>query len=418
MTSHSTDILVTSLPVMYSIELTSKCNNRCAHCVNRVSELKWSDRPVLQARQWFLLLDKTLTPTSRVRLTGGEPSQHPEFFDIIDYLSKHARSFHLFTNARWPEPKSVADLLSRSLNCTGMLVSLHGPDARTHERFTRVAGSFEETLANIGLAVRAGVPVSVNMVLTTYNYGKIRAMVEIAKKNQIRRVLVSRYVGSRMDESEMLTESQLKDVIREVEDLRQCREPVTFGNHVPQCFHPSKDHGCTAGRTWCTVDPWGRVRPCSHAPMVCGDLRAQDIREIWHGKQMKVWRDLIPTECQSCQAFSICHGGCQAERLVSRLDRDPLCRGPIKTDSPAAIPRDVTLPSNGIPVLRCEIIPEDFGYLLLYKRHILPVAFEARVVLDAMSQHVPIGELAQKFGDVALDLVWQLYLRGFLLIQL
>ena len=53
--------------------------------------------------------------------------------------------------------------------------------------------------------------------------------------------------------------------------------------------------------------PWCNVRPCNHAPLVCGNLLEQSIEEIWHGEAMNRWRGMIVEQCWLC--LELCTGG-------------------------------------------------------------------------------------------------------------
>ncbi|MGB0389523.1 MAG: SPASM domain-containing protein, partial [Ardenticatenaceae bacterium] len=250
----------------------------------------------------------------------------------------------------WAQPERVIELLKESPQCLGLLISLHGADARAHEAFTGVKGSFEETIKNICQATEAGLTVHTNAVLTSYNASQIEALVALSHSLGAECAVFNRYVGVASPDL-ALSQWALMQAIREVDRIgkpstasptarlraaelggREAghRQPRTkFGTCVPLCFVESSSSGCLAGTAYCTIDPWGNLRPCNHAPQIAGNLLTQPLEMLWHSATMNAWRDLIPDECTTCSAFSTCHGGCRADMVLKGVKRDPLMTMPL-----------------------------------------------------------------------------------------
>ncbi len=70
-----------SWPAIYALELTATCNNHCQGCSNIYA----TDRalPPMSASTWEAWLATFAPEAVRIRLTGGEPTLHPEFFRIL-----------------------------------------------------------------------------------------------------------------------------------------------------------------------------------------------------------------------------------------------------------------------------------------------------------------------------------------------
>ena len=58
-------------------------------------------------------------------------------------------------------------------------MSLHGATAATHDRQTRVPGSFDRLLANLGELRPLGLRVKLNSTLTAWNEGEIEGMFDL-----------------------------------------------------------------------------------------------------------------------------------------------------------------------------------------------------------------------------------------------
>ena len=212
----------------------------------------------------------------------------------------------------------MIDLLRTAPHCTGLLISLHGPDAATHEAFTNTPGSFKETCENIRRATAAGLRVHTSTVLTRPNWNQVRATVDLARRLGAQRAVFNRYIGPPMPDLEP-DEQQFREAMRDIEALRRTaigHQPsaisVKYGNCIPQCFEPSSSTGCWAGVAYCTIDPWGNLRPCNHSPTIAGNILEEPIEAISHNDIMNRWRARQWSGCKDCVELEICHGGCRA----------------------------------------------------------------------------------------------------------
>ncbi len=330
-----------STPSIFYLELTPICNNACIGCGNVFAHDR-SPRH-LGAQEWCTILDCIAPNASYLEITGGEPTLHPEFEQIIGHVEALGIPFTLFTNARWQEPERVVHFLADIPQLDGLLISLHGVKAQSHEAFTCTPGSFEETIANIQLAVDARLKVITSTVLTRYNCPEIEAIVALGRELGADDAAFQRFIGAALPEIEP-SELELQQAVRTIENIANGEgrpggnghgpkedgsKSVRFGTPIPHCFTANSSYGCLAGVAQATIDPWGNVRPCNHAPLVCGNLLTQSLEEIWHSAAMMKWREMIPNECRRCLAFEKCRGGCRATAMLRGLERDPLMNIPI-----------------------------------------------------------------------------------------
>jgi radical SAM protein with 4Fe4S-binding SPASM domain len=348
----------------------------------------------------------------RLKLTGGEPTLHPEFGAVVAALHELDVPFALFTNARWRDPGRLVALLQSTPQCGGLLVSLHGATEVSHDAFTGVQGSFAETCDNIRRAVAAGLSVTTSTVIAGCNWDEVEGIVRLSRGLGANHAVFNRYLGQPLPQVEP-SEAQLRRAMEAIDGLRQRGGRVKFGNCIPRCFHPSSSTGCLAGVAYCTVGPWGNVRPCNHAPLICGSLLEQPIEKIWRGEAMERWRGMIVEQCLHCLEFPRCHGGCRAVAMVRDVDEDPLMRAPILgVEGEPEPPEELPLYEGARPLGRYTLRAEEFGYVLVRGNRILPVAAAARPVLDACDGDVSLLELRERFGQGALDFVGSLVKNG------
>jgi len=312
---------------LYFVELTAECNNACPGCGNVYAD----DRsvPPLGVQEWCAVLDCIASTSAQLKITGGEPTLHLQFREIIEHVEALGIPFTLFTNGRWAEPKRLLDFLTGLSHLDGLLISLHGARPASHEAFTGVAGSFAETVENIELAVEAGLQVTTSTVLTRRSCPEVRAIVALGEELGVEGVAFQRYIGAPLPALEAGWD-ELRRAINTIEEARSSNgRHVRLGTPIPHCFVPNHSTGCCAGVAQATIDPWGNLRPCNHVSLVCGNLLSQSLDEVWASVQMNYFRDAIPAPCHDCAAFDVCHGGCRAAIMELGLDKDPLMTRPM-----------------------------------------------------------------------------------------
>ncbi len=400
---------VLSNPAIYALELTPTCNNRCPGCSNIYSGQRAP--AATDADTWIAWLSVIGPAAVQIRLTGGEPTLHPGFLRILQAATSYDAWVTVFTNGRWHDPHALVAALAQTPRLSGLLVSLHGWNAQQHEAFSGVPGSFDETIANIRLALAAGVRVALSTVITRQNWRNLEAVVDWGRELGVQHVAFNRYLGEPASDIEP-DEAQHRAACVEIEQLIQAGAAVKYGIGLPQCFMVNASEGCLAGAAYAAIDPWGRLHPCVHSPSIIGSLHEQSLAELWHSPAMAAWRALMPDECERCAAFSACHGGCRAVQELRPDRRDPLRRSALVSFTTHGDPR--SLPAGGRPVLQGAVRTEPFGYVVLGQGQLLPVRAEARPLLDACDGTLTFSALAEQFGQPGLELLGDLWETGLL----
>lgn len=405
-------------PIFYALELTPVCNNRCLGCSNvfiaqqeKTTRRGQNRNNPLDANNWRAVLDRITPYAYSFKITGGEPTLHPQFQEIIREIDKRGIPYTVFTNARWQNPRELVELLKSVSSCTGLLISLHGATPEAHEAFSGVPGSFEETIHNIRLAVDSGLTVVTSTVITSHNWDEIETIADLAKDLGADHAVFSRYSGPSLPLVEP-TDEQLMEAVTTVARLQEEGKRIKFGNCIPQCFVPNSSTGCLAGVAYCAVDPWGNLRPCTHDRMICGNILAQSIQEIWHGEIMKSWRNFIPEGCSDCMALDRCHIGCRAAARQNRNGVDPWMGNPFGSLEQKK-PTVMTLYERARPKGRYLLREETFGYVLAHGDTIIPVLPKARPALDACNGEVSLGQIQSMLGPEAVDFIGALHYNGF-----
>jgi radical SAM protein with 4Fe4S-binding SPASM domain len=423
--------LVLSLPVAYYLELTPACNNRCPGCGNvyaadRTSSslspsicskgIARSPSPSLSGAGWRDLIARLASHAHQFKLTGGEATLHPAFARIVHVVEDWGIPFTLFTNGRWSRPDALIRLLRDTVTCEGLLISLHGPDAATHEAFSGVPGSFDETVTNVRRAADAGLDVATSIVITRGNWDRLEQTLDLALGLGANHVVCNRFIGAPVV-GVTPSQAQLRAAITTIESLRAAGRPIRFGNCIPQCFEASSSRGCTAGSTFATIDPWGRMRPCNHAPLIAGDLRTQPVEEVWQGEGLTHWRSLVPADCTTCPAFATCHGGCRAQALLVREIRDPLIQtspdvSRFTLHASRLMPHEISLYAGLRPAGQFIHRFESGVSVLLHKSLVVPVPAGCDSLIPRLDGSMTLRQIERQYGSIAVDWIGALRQEG------
>ncbi|QTA83758.1 Radical SAM domain-containing protein [Desulfonema limicola] len=401
-------MLVLSAPIHYVLELTPKCNNQCTGCGNVFLK---DISPLLSVAQWKKILKKIAPHAANLRLSGGEPTLYPQFKAILDAVASLGISITIFTNGRWQNPDDIIELLNNLPQDKGLLISLHGAIPEIHDNFTGIRGSFNETVKNIKLSLSAGLKVATSTIITSENYNRISDIIKFTEKMEIERAFFARYLPVKNNKI-IPAKTQLAEAVNVVEYQRKNGAKAEFSVCIPRCFTSSSSEGCLSGVTYCVIDPWGNVRPCTHSPLITGNLLEQSIEEIWHGKEMQDWRNMIPDQCHECIEFSQCHGGCRAAAILDKLKQDPLMGKPV-LENCQELNEKIELYENAYPVGHFTLRSESFGYVLINSNRVIPVTHQSKPVLDVLNGSLTLHSIEECFGQEAISFIGALYQKGF-----
>ena len=404
-------MLFPTAPLSYAVELTYACNNSCTGCAN-----VWGNRRQQTLTRWRDLFDRIAPPENPrkyaelIRLTGGEPTLHPEFNKIVAFLDTLGIPHVLFSNGRWPAPAAVIATYRRLKHSLGMLISLHGSTPAAHNTLVGDNNAFAETCANIRHAADAGIEVFTNTVLTKESCAQIEEIIRLSQELGAGYAVFNRFLT---DAHPLLpTTEQFKEAVLLIERLHAEGTACRIGNCVPKYFVPNSTEGSNAGIEHCAISPQGLVRPDNLTGTVFGNIFEQPITELWQSEQAQQYRQQIAPACLQCPAVSRCRGGDRSFALELGLEQDQLMIGPIQEEEP-----EVCLDPRWRPVAEFRIREEPFGYLVMRSNWSVPVDFTAKPVLDALDGQSTLAELRDRFGEQGLELIARLYQENCLAFQ-
>lgn len=158
------------------VRLTRVCNQRCLFCHDRDAQdgtfASWESvrKKLGEGRAQGL---------RRVVLSGGEPTVHPRYLDIVGLASELGyEHVQTITNGRrFCYPGFLDAAAARGLR--ELTFSLHGHNAALHDGLTRVPGSFIQAVSALRRALaKPGLIVSVDVVINARNLPVLREHLE------------------------------------------------------------------------------------------------------------------------------------------------------------------------------------------------------------------------------------------------
>jgi cyclic pyranopterin phosphate synthase len=163
-----------------------ECNNNCIFCMEDDRQSR-RDRMAAQTDEDVRRMLASVDPSVReVMFTSGEPTLHPRLPEYVRWAAEAGfETVGLITNGRRLSYRPYArSLLEAGLN--HVLVSIHGPDAATHDALTRTKGAFVQALAglaNLAVLKRAfpALKVHTSYVVNARNYDKVATFFEVMR---------------------------------------------------------------------------------------------------------------------------------------------------------------------------------------------------------------------------------------------
>lgn len=324
-------------PSIFTLELTTLCNNFCSGCANiQLTDARKKGKEGRQEmREWEKIILAAKPYAKLVRLSGGEPTLHPDFQKIVSLLEESAIPYALLTTGRWAalRPAKLIPLLKKGRHFVGMLVSLHGSNSSSHHAFVESAPkAFDEACENIRLAAENGLAVYTNTVLTRFSCDEVELIVRLSLRLGAQYALFNRFLAH--NHPLVPEEGQLFSALNTIEQLRQAGLPCRVGNNVPPCFAETSSEGAKAGFELCHIAPNGDIRPDNLAHLSFGNVLQEGLPSIWRSAGAEMYRMSFMPDCLRCKAFPLCRGGAKSLTFQHGLEKDQLMRGPLATFEP------------------------------------------------------------------------------------
>jgi MoaA/NifB/PqqE/SkfB family radical SAM enzyme len=145
-------------PRRLTVELTNTCNLHCSYCLRDDDALHHAPVNFMSVEFFESLLKqaKQAIGIAEVTFTGGEPTLHPKFGEILALVAENGLRTSFVTNG-WNFEKLWPKLVAHRDSVTHVAFSLDGPTREDHDRW-RGDGSFVRVVRAFSLCFAGALP--------------------------------------------------------------------------------------------------------------------------------------------------------------------------------------------------------------------------------------------------------------------
>ena len=334
-----------------------RCNLTCKHCYS-ISADKDFPGELSSAEVYAVMDDLQRFRVPVLILSGGEPLLRPDIFDIARRAKGMGFYVGLSSNGTLIDETNIRRIAETDFNYVG--VSLDGI-RETHDKFRRMAGAFEKSLAGIRLCRDAGLKIGVRFTMTQDNAHDLPGLLKLVEDEGIDRFYFSHlnYAGrgnkNRKDDAHHQMTRQAMDLLFDTcwdYQSRGLEKEFTTGNNdadgvyflhwTAKRFPDKAAHvraklaqwgGNSSGVNVANIDNLGNVHPDTmwwHHTL--GNVRERPFSEIWVDTSDPIMAGLkakprkVGGRCGACLHFDICDGNTRVR--AQQLTGDPWAEDP------------------------------------------------------------------------------------------
>lgn len=298
-------------PLTAYIELTDLCNFSCVYCYNNFLCTKRNRNTILSLNKAKKIMKKLINEQIfEFVFTGGEPFLNR---NVLYYCIKKAyenkKSIIINTNLSLLKKEDIKYINKYEIK--HVLISFPSNDKEKYKKLTG-NNAYKKVVANLKLASKNKLPLSVSMVVTRINKDDVYSLGKFLFENfEINSFFATPICPTNLDHFQLkLSEGEILKVVSDLIKLKkQFNIEVGTLDVLPPCFMPKEFrkyeflfNGCGAGFTILAIDPQGNIKPCPILDIKYGDLSSENFKDIWN--RLKLWRDgsMIPRKCK--QAYT------------------------------------------------------------------------------------------------------------------
>ncbi len=306
--------------------LTSKCNMRCKHCYGKYGNKIPANE--LTGKEWEkVFCDLEKNDIFFLNISGGEPTIHPNFSEIINSLIKHKMYFILTTNATFNK-KILNDIISAKDYLIGLKVSLDGASHETHSFLRRdINGKaninfYNKTINNLKQLKKANIPFSIATCLHKRNINNLEEMLNlIIELSPISWFISTISIDGRSKENlDIFASEKEVPLIIWKKILQTCAKHNIYIKFIDMPTLNEKYNSnqksiytCPAAKLFCEINSDGQVSPCPLSRLNIPqniinfeNIKDKSIKDIWNGDSFTKFLTLSNEGCDGCLLKSKC----------------------------------------------------------------------------------------------------------------
>jgi radical SAM protein with 4Fe4S-binding SPASM domain len=298
--------------------LTHKCNMACVYCINEDNNKEMTSDLCDELVDCIISMGVCC-----VSISGGEPTLHPRFWDVVRELGKNAVNVTVETNGSTLSQTNVRKLAK--YGTFGISLSIDSLDEADYLALGQNKVTPQHLISVIGWLRDAGIHIRTSAVLVpgiNNTTEKARDLCEELKRLDVSVQCFSEVIPLGKGRSHTRDPDTFdvvamlgKKIFGDRPKVKEKRGGIRSGAAMePETHIPCIE--CGAGVHRVAVAPDGRVSPCLQmTDLVAGWLPQEDLENIWETSPvLEFFRKKENVEspiCRQCPDWDRCMGGCK-----------------------------------------------------------------------------------------------------------
>jgi len=301
---------VFTAPLDAHLALTTRCNMYCKGCYSTVKGGIPNDISIDTAKA---IIDK-LSDLGVFSLSfgGGEPTLHPQIFEIAAYARQKQILPNMTTNGL-----TMTAEFAQECDIFGVVhFSIHNMHDMEHI-FDAIHTYKKVTGKKPGL----------NLLLTSETLPHVDKILTQTRKAGVNKVLFLRYKITDKNQhiQNLRVDDQLCDLPKIIKNLSWANKRLMFliqcslfeilaenGFSTVKKYFKHDSNGCQGGNAFIAIDIDGMYKPCSFWPESFGSVLDLNFENWANGTKLTQFRNMRQSnECATCEYEELCAGGCR-----------------------------------------------------------------------------------------------------------
>jgi len=303
--------------------INTRCNSKCRMC-DSWREVNPEEVP---AKDWirFLMYLKKYNANYNINFSGGEPLLKQDFLEILEYCHNENIPAGFTTNGLLLN-KRIVDKLLR-LNLFNINISLDSMNEEVHDGIRGVKGMLNVVKNNVSylaeerIRIKNRTPIIIKPMVCNENLNDLENIVVYAKDKKFTGVNFQPINKWSKESEEMfkMDLDQLDIVIEKLVNMKKSGYPIMNSEtqildwklHFRQII-PERNNNCVVALRNLTIKSNGDIVLCGFRKSKIGNIKNDDIKNIWSSEQTKKLRIALVN----------CKKLCTATCVVSRSWKD------------------------------------------------------------------------------------------------
>jgi AdoMet-dependent heme synthase len=338
-------------PMLVYWEMTQACALACRHCrAEAVATAQPGELSHDESKKLLRQIASFDKPLPHLILTGGDPLQRADLFDLIDDARQLGLTVSITPSATENLTfNAIAKLKEHGVESLGL--SLDGSSAARHEAVRGVAGCFDATLRAARYTAALGIPIQINTLVSEETIDDLPAIYELLKTFTVMRWSLFFLIEvGRGKVLQPISPERGEELMNWVYDVAQVAPFIIKTTEAPSYRRIALDQmrregmaaveikrtsvyrgfGIRDGHGIVFVSSQGDIYPAGFLPLAAGNVRTDSLVSVY--RDAPIFRalhapDQFKGRCGRCEYRMLC-GGSRARAFAATGDplaSDPFC---------------------------------------------------------------------------------------------